>query len=468
MSNIFNDWLEIYFDEVTPTEFYRGIFPPGELDTKNSFTKGKYTGIAIEVTRAKKDNGKPKTKRYSITDDLDTIQELGKSDNFCLCSPISYCGKERTADNSRFIYAIAVDLDRIQTRDGQPTGLISLWNGHIQEVERIPKPTYIVSSGTGLHLHYVLEKAIPLFNDTAKQLQALKRELTNKIWHGTIVDITDRKEIQQEGIYQGFRIPGTITKLGDRARAFLTGDKVTIEYLNGFIADKHKVTSYTTKKDLTLSKAKELYPQWYENRIVKKQPPGVWHVSRNLYDWWKNEILEKGIVGHRYYCLMILSIYAYKCSMYDEKHNPNPVTREELERDCWEIQKHFETLTNDDKNHFTDADVLDALESFDNKWIRYPRNSIEYKCGFELPHNKRNYQRQAEHLEETRAIRDIRMKRQGKKWTDGNGRKPKKDIVIDWQLANPGGIKADCIRDLGIDRKTVSKYWNDNLSKPPL
>ena len=102
-----------------------------------------------------------------------------------------------------------------------------------------------------MHLYYVLDKAIPLFNDTAKQLQALKNELTRKIWHGTVVDITHEKEIQQEGIYQGFRIPGTITKKGDRARAFLTGDKVDLEYLNSFVSDKNKVTRYTTKKEIS-------------------------------------------------------------------------------------------------------------------------------------------------------------------------------------------------------------------------
>lgn len=459
--NIFTEWLNQYFDEVTPIEFYRCIFPQGELDTKDSFTKGKYTGIAIEVTKEKKKNGKPKTKRYSITDDLDTISLLEQSNNFCLVSPISYCGKERTADNSRLLYAIAVDLDHIQTRDNEPTGLISLWNGHINAVERVPKPTFIVSSGTGVHLYYVFEQPIPLFNDTAKQLQALKHELTEIIWHGTVVDITDERDIQQEGIYQGFRVVGTITKTGDRARAFETGDKITLEYLNEFVSDKNKVDRYTTKKELTLSKAKELYPQWYENRVVNKKPPSVWHVSRNLYDWWLNEILSKAKVGHRYYCLMILSIYAYKCSMYDAKHNPNPVTYEELERDCWRVSEYFETLTNDNKNHFTNADVLDALESFQDKWVKYPRDSIEYKCGFALPHNKRNGRKQADHIKLMNFVRD--EINHNTDWNKkGNGRKPKKDIVEQWQLEHPTGTPKQCIEDLQISKNTVYKHWHKN------
>lgn len=456
MSNVFTEWLETYFDEVTPYDFYRDIFPAGELEKTGVYETGKYCGIAIEVTKEKKPNGKAKIKRYSITDDLNTISKLTHSDNFCLMSPISYAGKERNADNARFMYAMAIDLDHIIIKDGKPAGLISLWNGHIETAGRIPKPTYIVSSGSGLHLYYVLDKPVALFQNTAKQLQALKHELTEMIWGYGIVQIKDSKDIQQEGIYQGFRIPGTITKAGDRTRAFLTGEKVSIEYLNEYIPEALRVKKYTVKKELTKAKAKELYPEWYERRIVKGDPPGVWHISRNLYDWWKREILNNARVGHRYWCMMTLSVYAYKCSMYDPKHNPNPVTRQELEKDCFEIMEHFEKLTSDDTNHFTEADVLDALEAFDSKWVRYPRDTIEYRCGFTLPNNNRKYRNQETHLKMARAIKDIIKSSGG---TIAEGRPSKQLEVVTWQAANPTGTKADCIKDTGLSKPTVYKYW---------
>lgn len=461
MGNVFSDWLETYFDEVTPMEFYRDIFPPGELEKKGEYVTGEYCGIAVEVTREKKPNGKPKIKRYSITDELETIEKLQKSNNFCLCSPISYAGKERTAENARFMYAMAVDLDRIQVNNGYPSGLDSLWNGHIENVGRIPKPTYIVSSGTGLHLYYVFKEPLPLFQNMAKQLQDLKRELTAKIWHGTIVDIHHTNEIQQEGIYQGFRMPGTITKVGDRARAFLTGQKVTIEDLNQFVDEKHRLTKYTVKKELTRAKAKELYPEWYERRIVNGEPSGVWHVSRNLYDWWKKQILEKAAVGHRYWCLMTLAVYAFKCSLADQKHNPNPVTREELERDCFEVMEYFETLTNDDGNHFNEADVMDALEAFDSRWIKYPREIIEYRCGFPIPMNKRNGNKQRKHLERARAVQNI-------DYPNGEWRgRPSKQLEVElWQATNPNGTKTECHKSTGISRPTIDKYWKDKRQQP--
>ena len=47
-----------------------------------------------------------------------------------------------------------------------------------------------------------------------------------------------------------------------------------------------------------------------------------------------------------------------------------------------------------------------------------------------------------------------------------NGGRPKgkskqKDIVEEWQHNNPQGRKADCIRDTGLAKSTVYKWWND-------
>lgn len=40
-----------------------------------------------------------------------------------------------------------------------------------------------------------------------------------------------------------------------------------------------------------------------------------------------------------------------------------------------------------------------------------------------------------------------------------NGRPKKQEIVIKWRFAHPSGRKADCIRDTGLDKKTVYKWW---------
>ena len=143
--------------------------------------------------------------------------------------------------------------------------------------------------------------------------------------------------------------------------------------------------------------------------------------------------------------------------MYDPKHNPNPVTEEELREDAFGLLDHMESLTNDEDNHFTTGDVLDALEAFNEKWITYPRNSVAFKSGIVIQANKRNGRKQKYHIKLMNYVRD--EINQNTDWREGNGRKPKKDIVEDWCLRHPDGIKADCIRDTGLDRKTVSKWW---------
>lgn len=466
--NVLEKWLETYYDEVEPKEFYRGVFPEGSFQKKGEYrTEGSsrwgYNGIIVSVTGEKKRNGEPKVNRYTVTDDLDMIDYVCGTSDFCLMSPISYVGKERSANNARFLYAFAVDLDKVKVRGDEPIGLQSLIERHIQLQNRIPMPTYIVSSGTGLHLYYVLKDAVAMFKDTSKQLQGLKRDLTSLIWHDTIVDIKDVKEIQQEGIYQGFRVPGTITKTGSRARAFKVGDKISIEeleeYTKLFKKDRERIeiNRYVKKKALTLQQAKELYPDWYEKKVVNKEPQKAWHVSRNVYEWWKVQIRKGATVGHRYYCLMMLAMYARKCSMYDPKHNPNPVTEEELEKDAFSYLDQFEGLTKDDNNHFTNDDILKALEAFNDKWITYPRNSVDFKSGIRIDANRRNKRNQKEHLTRIRALQTIDYP--SGEWREGNGRKPKKDIVTEWKLHHPEGRKADCIRDLKIDRKTVTKWW---------
>ena len=42
----------------------------------------------------------------------------------------------------------------------------------------------------------------------------------------------------------------------------------------------------------------------------------------------------------------------------------------------------------------------------------------------------------------------------------GGGRPEKSKIVEEWRKSNPEGRKADCIRDTGLDKKTVYKWWS--------
>lgn len=445
--NVLTEWLDQHFDEIEPREFYRNIFPLGELDKAGEYTEHKYTGILIEVTKDKKNNGQPKIKRYTVTDDLNAIDEALKTENFCIMSPLSYAGKKRSSENARFAYAIAFDVDGLRIKEnGRPIGLMNLWNGHIGRVKRLPKPTMIVSSGTGLHLYYVFEKPIPLFENIAKQLQQFKHRMTEMIWNEGIVNIKSDADIQQEGIYQGFRLPGTITKQGDRAKAFLTGEKVTMEYLNSFVEEKYKVKEFAYKSSLTLSEAAKKYPEWYNRRIVNGENKGRWTVKRDLYDWWIRQIYSGAKVGHRYYCIMCLAIYAKKCG----------IERDELEKDAFELMDLLEAMTESEDNHFEVSDVVEALEAYEDRFVTFPRNSIEYKSGIQIPANKRNGRRQEQHLQFARGVREVKA-RIGET-VSGGGRPSAEQTVKNYFANHPDSTPKEAAAALGISLSTVYKY----------
>lgn len=441
-----NQYLEIHCKEVSPHDFYRDVFPEGELEEKGKYVDGEYTGIAISVNDKTK-----KVKRYSVTNELSVIDELCKCDDFCLMSPISYAGKARKSDNARFLYALAIDLDGIKQEDykGVPVGIDTLFwqfDGHGPS-NYLPLPTYIVSSGTGLHLYYIFEKPIPLFKNIVKELEKYKKRLTWQLWTQGVSHLS--QNVQYESLFQGFRIPGTITKNGKRARVFMVdnGTKVTMEYLNRFVPEDYRTKDFAYKSKLTLSAAKKKYPEWYDRRVVRGEAKCSWTCKRDLYDWWKRKLEEGATDGHRYWCIQTLAVYAMKCG----------ISREELETDAFGYIELLDSIGKREDNPFTTNDVLKALEAYNASYVTYPVKTISDRTGIRIEKNKRNYRKQKLHLKIARATLEIMNDEKG---IALQGRPDAKDMVLRWRRFNPEGKKIDCERETGLSRKTVLKWWD--------
>lgn len=464
------DELRKQFEPVAPYDFYSEIFRDGDLDDEGAFTPGKYTAIALEITEEKRANGKFVVKRHTITNDLDGIDELLYSDNFCILSPVTFAGKTRHSENARVMYALCVELDNLRVdKDGKQVGLRDLIHQWDDSTKIIPRPTFCVASGSGIHLYYVFEQPILLYPKVVRSLTKYKTELTKRIWNRYTTTSYKIKDIQFESVFQAFRMPGTVTKnKKERAEAFRTGERVSIEYMNSFIPPSYAkrgaqiMEVYKTKTNLKEAQAK--WPEWYERRIVQGDKNiKKWDIAGKvhgknpyaLYDWWYRQITDGAQVGKRYYCLWTLVIYAIKCD----------VPRDRLELDCFELMKHFDKMSVEEKNRFTEYDVMCALQSYDDaKLITYPINSIINRSGIEFEKNKRNGQKQKDHLEEARALRDLRMKRQGRDWRDGNGRPAGSGTaqikVFEWRRAHPDGTKYRCIKETGLTKPTVYKWWD--------
>lgn len=407
----------------------------------------KYHGIATEIL-------KDRARHFMIFNDLNFLEEI-KDREFVITSPISYIGRNRTAKNSRFLYAFAIDLDGVGKQQ-----IEDIFYQYKNEV--MPKPNIIVSSGNGLHLYYILEKPIALFDNIKILLKRFKYGLIDLVWNGYTSSVKKR---QYQGIFQGFRIPETKTKFGEVVRAFYleNSELYTIEKLNLWVTGRRKLVDteidiinkalYVPKK-LTLKEAKEKYPDWYERRIVKgDKSRKKWHIKRDLYDWWKRTITdnEKVVEGHRYFCIMSLAMYGLKCD----------IPYEEVKADAYSFLEEMESKTGNQDNHFTEEDIEDALKAYKENYMTFPRKDIEIITGISIPPNKRNYRKQEVHLMGARAIQEINDKVNQTNWRDGNGRKSKKDEVISYLLFNQKATKYKCIKDTGLSKMTVYKYWEE-------
>lgn len=432
--------LNSLFEEVHYMDFYRDIFPEGSFEERGEYEDGKYNGIAIAIEK-----GSKRAKRMTITDDLDMIADMAGSNDFCLMSPISYAGKSRKSSNARFMYALAIDLDGMTERKHWDFFMEQINRGHemLQFVWGLPRPTYLVSSGSGIHIYYVFKQPIPMFKNIVEELEKLKRRLTWQAWTQGASLLHDK--VQYESLFQGFRVVGTITKDGGRCRAFSVGEKVTVEYLNKFVPEDHRAVSFVYKSDLRLEDAKKKYPEWYQRRIVEKRPRNTWTCKKAVYDWWIRKLKEGAEQGHRYWCIMTLATYAQKCG----------VPRETLEEDAYGLIPFMNTKGDE----FTEDDVMHALEAYTDSYATYPINTIVWRTGIQIEKNKRNFRKQALHLERARAVQNIDYP--CGEWRNKEGRPDKLSVVAKWRSEHPEGTKAECIRETGLSKKTVYRWWRE-------
>ena len=453
-----NFHLEQSLVKVAPHDFYREIFPEGSFEREGCYEDNRPNGIAVSLPGkggavngiALEIEGSGVARRYIITDDLKKLDELLDMD-FIIMSPISYFGKRRSGKMARFLFALAFDLDGV----GMPQLRDVI---HQMSKGILPKATFVVNSGTGLHLYYVLSEPVPMYPQNQHYLKELKYSLTRQIWNRFTSTI---KQPQMQGLMQGFRVVGSWSKLGKDypVVAYRFGGKVELDSLLAFIpasnGERQKLQGIMRKASMPLAEAKEKYPDWYERRIVNGERRGRWTVKRDLYDWWLRRIRDEIKVGHRYHGIMTLAVYAKKCGI-DEA---------ELRRDAYSLLGPYDEMSIEEVNRFTRDDVEAALSMFNEDYVTFPRDDIARLSGLSMPVNKRNWRKQADHIRVMNFIRD--EINGNKEWWNKEGR-PKgsgtaQKKVSNWRQQYPEGRKVDCHRDTGLDPKTIRKWWDYHL-----
>lgn len=482
-----------------PLAFYRDIFPEGFLqerwgdDGKRSEFDGKPNAIALKFgpkTRKQLVKGKkvdvPVIERFTVTDDLEGVSALVKAsiaENAPVyMAPVSWYGRNNKAANARFLHAFAVDLDGM-TPGKLGSVLKQMRNGHDSGLDKhasMPQASYIVMSGRGLHLYYLLDRPVPLIPAVVPFLQQLKRRLTDVVW--TDYTSEDGNEGRQyQGIYQGFRMPGTTTRLNGHgvdakdvskyeALAFMyTPDgasepqRVTLDYLVDYCGIRGKEIPgelyriLETKGGRTpIAEAKEKWPDWYERRVVQGEEKTGYDTNRGAYDSWLARVDDEAVVHGRYFAVLALVAYAVKCN----------VPLKELERDAYGLVPKLDGLSDEPGNRFTDYDVSCALAAYGSNELRFWKNEYMCRRAKIAPHaNKHNGRTREQHVKVMNAVRDALDP--GGDWRNKDGAPTKRDEIRAYAAEHPEASQRAIAKALGVSPTTVNKWLKpDRVTQP--
>jgi hypothetical protein len=89
------------------------------------------------------------------------------------------------------------------------------------------------------------------------------------------------------------------------------------------------------------------------------------------------------------------------------------------------------------------------------------RDRISELSKIDIPPNKRNGRKQAVHLKIMRSNLAIMNEDKGEALQGRpKGSSEQKNVVEKWQESHPNGKKADCIRDTGLSKPTVYRWWS--------
>ena len=190
--------LERGYPEVSPHDFYRELFPAGSLQQEPEDGKGNI--IATQI----RPSGKGRTRQWVIDDSLKMLDKV-IGGRFGLIPPISFYGKSHTKENAHELFAVVVDVDYVGKQ--QLKNLLKQFGNGVQL-----RPTYLVSSGKGVHLYYFLQEPVQLYRNREEVLAELKEAFIRRLWNDTSSIRPDSPDIT--GIYQGFRCVGSQSKLG--------------------------------------------------------------------------------------------------------------------------------------------------------------------------------------------------------------------------------------------------------------
>ena len=446
------EYLSSQFPEVSGYDFYREMFPNNERSDEQHMDYSHPN--AIYLYREQTSDGFNRMRRRIMFSDQweNDYMEFIEQNPLTLCSGLSYRGKSNKLEHAQRMNALIFDLDGVGLKELR--NLFLRFGGDPTRLRRLPMPTYLVLSGTGLHVCYFFRKPIDLYPNIKIQLKSLKYDLTFRMWEYKAT--SQNKEIQYQSINQSFRMVGSINeKHGNQIVAFRTGEPVTLEYLNGYAKEKNRVNLKKPFRpsQMRLEEAKEKYPDWYQRTVVEgHREPKKWNIKGKqgyaLYDWWLNHVNEiKG--GHRYFFLMCMAIYACKCDV------PKKKLREDMKKALAELERVEHHNPDGSEDHMHPEDIKSAMEAYDKAYYNFTINDIEHLTDVRIERNRRNGRKRALHVQYMNLNRQFKVA--NGECTNG-GRPSAKKKVEEYFEVFPDCPPKEAAAALEVSVSTIYKY----------
>ncbi|MBR3603824.1 MAG: hypothetical protein IKL48_03985 [Elusimicrobiaceae bacterium] len=408
-----NGVLQAFGEQVDPYTFYEDLFGDLELEVPVVIIDEDETGKKIQ----------------SMT--VESAIDFGRCRNDVLLGSCTYFNNWISKKSAKELYGFIIDFDNAYSGVVQ-NALMNDWKG--PNGEDFAKPTYIVNSGTGLHLYFVLDEPLSVYHSILENVDQVYRALAIQQSRRNYI----KREVQWFG--QDFRMAGALNKYDWENSVFRIGDKWNI---NDLAKNLEIDCSFERGANIKLHQKKR------KRRIARNG----WSTNRAFYDCALRNCREKTKEGNRYMSMCALSVIAFKCSKYNHK-NLNPVTREELERDLLSLLPGY----NKDANRMIkEKEIYSAMKMFNNRAMLTPKARLEDWQGWKYTPIKRNGRKRADHIVVMNTMKSLK-KQLGEDVKDG--RPSAKEKVQQFRAEHTEATKAECIRVTGLSKPTVYKWWN--------
>lgn len=493
-----NKLLEDAFPKVVANEVYRAAFPEDSLQLSDELDEytGKGNAIRMDViNRWFVDEHEDKHVKITgvqsvVTEDLIGLMVMPKAINtdnllFSNTNLNTYFGNRRLTHMIDKIHGFIIEVDDVISEEQIHAFVSKMQSG------LVPIPNYIVNSGHGFHIYYILDTPIDFHN----QQYAVKPVLTNiltalrDLWW--TADVSDTKP-ETIDINKAFTIIGTSNRKNKDliVTAYRTGNvKCSLEFIRSFIDEpddnKDYDISFPRRSKYSKEECINLFPNWAvtiwpeefdeetrsrllnENETNRKRNASVERIigdsnysvcSVSLYNWFYRLISNPQNIkhGNRYKCMLCLAIYGVKCNVSQEQ------VRQDLEA-LLPLYNSIEKKYYDEKFILNQVDINNALSVYKRplsnlytyEWIM-ENTGIEYE-----PMTRRRPKgerlTQAEHLKLARESLD-------KSYPNGSWRAHSdgetKRKILAFIHENPSASIKDCISGGICSQASAYKYWD--------